>query len=208
MIVDNDGPGLSDNNTLWSAQANLTPVTMPVKYSNGQLSSYGKNGDQISPYVQLNEMGYKQNRRLNTDLSVVIDQDLDFLTKGLKVRGMFSYSGQSEHNTTHFKMPDIYIAKRRYGDGSLHTERTIEKKDESYGQQVIFNRNYYWELNGSYNRKFGDHSLGALMMFYLQSKSFSYKDGKNVNSVIGAIPYRNEALSGSVTYGYKVTTKK
>ena len=205
VIVDNDGPGLSDNNTLWSAQANLTPVTMPVKYSNGQLSSFGKNGDQISPYVQLNEMGYKQNRRLNTDLSVSIDQNLDFITKGLKVRGMFSYSGQSEHNTTHFKMPDVYIAKGRYGDGSLHTERTIEKRDESYGQQVIFNRDYYWELNSSYNRKFGDHSLGALMMFYLQSKSFSFKDGKNVESVIGSIPYRNEALSGRVTYGYKDT---
>ena len=43
------------------------------------------------------------------------------------------------------------------------------------------------------------------MMFYLQSKSFSFKDGKNVESVIGSIPYRNEALSGRVTYGYKDT---
>lgn len=205
VIVDNDGPGLSDNNSLWTAQANLTPVTMPVKYSNGQLSSFGKHGDQISPYVQLNEMGYKQNRRLNTDLSVIINQNLDFITKGLNLRGMFSYSGQSEHNTSHFKMPDVYIAKDRYADGSLHTERTIEKKDETYGQKVIFNRNYYWELNSSYNRKFGDHSLGALLMFYLQSKSYSYKDNKDIKTVIEAIPYRNEALSGRVTYGYKDT---
>lgn len=205
VMVDNDGPGLSDNGSLWSAQANLTPVTMPVRYSNGQLSSYGSNGSQISPYVQLNYMGYKQNRRLNTDLSVGINQNLDFITKGLNVRGLFSYSGQSEHNTSHTVMPDVYYADKRNADGTLQTTRTVSKKDETYSQKVIFNRNYYWELNGNYNRKFGDHSIGALLLFYLQSKSYSYKDGKNINSTISAIPYRNEALSGRVTYGYKDT---
>lgn len=205
VIVDNDGPGLSDNSTLWSAQANLTPVLLPVRYSNGQLSSFGKNGDEISPYVQLNYMGYKENRRLNTDLSVTLEQNLDFITKGLNVRGLFSYSGQSEHNTSHTMRPDLYLARERYADGSLHTERTLEKIDEQYSQNVIFNRDYYWELNGNYNRKFGDHSIGALVLFYLQSKSYSYKDGKNIDNTIAAIPYRNEALSGRLTYGFKDT---
>lgn len=97
-------------------------------------------------------------------------------------------------------MPDVYIAKDRYADGTLHTEKTIEKKDEEYKQKVIFNRNYYWELNSSYNRKFGDHSLGALLMFYLQSKSYSYKDGNNINSVINAIRYPYQSYTG-VPYG-------
>jgi len=204
VIVDNDGPGLDSNDDLWKAQANMTPVTVPVRYSNGQLASYGS-GDMLSPYVLLNYTGYKKNRRLNTDLSVTLNQNLDFITKGLSARGMFSYSGQSEHNTMYNLRPDVYLAKGRYADGSLHTEKTVEKQDEKYAQHVIFNRNYYWELNGNYNRKFGDHSVGALVMFYLQSKTYSYKDNADVTNSIQAIPYRNEALSGRVTYGYKDT---
>lgn len=200
VIVDNDGPGLSSNSTLWSAQANLTPVLLPVKYSNGQLSSYGSNGDEISPYVQLNYMGYKQNRRLNTDISVNLNQNLDFITKGLSASGLFAYSAQSEHNSSHTMRPDVYLAKKRNADGTLNTSRTLEKKDESYSEETSFDRSYYWEVKANYDRKFGDHSIGALAMFYMQSKWNS-----GATSTIAAIPKRNEALSGRVTYGYRDT---
>lgn len=39
------GYGDGDNNdALWAAQANLTPVTVPVKYSDGKLSAFGSMG--------------------------------------------------------------------------------------------------------------------------------------------------------------------
>ena len=212
VMVDNDGPGMrnvdsknnvvaaSDNNALWQAQANLTPVMLPVRYSNGLLAAYGKYADQISPYVQLNMTGYRESRRLDTDLSVAIDQNLSFITKGLRLRGLFSFSGESQHNVIRLKNPDLCLAKSRRADGTLDMERTVEKRDMSFSKYVYNARNYYWELNGSYNRKFGDHSVGALLLFYLQSKTNS-----NANDNIAAIPQRNEALSGRITYGYKDT---
>lgn len=200
VLVNNDGPGLSDNNYLWSAQANLTPVTMPVRYSNGMYSTYGDHSDEVSPYVQLNHMGYKENRRANTDLSVQLNQNLSFITKGLNIRGLFSYSAQADHNVMRSKNPDLYFASGRRADGSLILNRVREKKDLTFSKSVYNARSYYWELNTNYNRKFGDHSIGALLLFYLQSKTNS-----DANDNIAAIPQRNEALSGRLTYGYRDT---
>ncbi|MDP4205652.1 MAG: SusC/RagA family TonB-linked outer membrane protein, partial [Bacteroidota bacterium] len=41
-LVDQNRPGMGTTDQIWSAQANLTPLTVPVVYSNGQLPAYGK----------------------------------------------------------------------------------------------------------------------------------------------------------------------
>lgn len=108
------GYGDSDNNdALWTAQANLTPVTVPVKYSDGSLSAYGANGDQVSPYVQLNHTGYKERDRSTSKMNLNLRQELDMITKGLSVSALFSFTGNSYHNIYRLKMPDLYYAKDR-----------------------------------------------------------------------------------------------
>ena len=201
VIVNQNAPGFGDNNdALWQAQANLTPLTTPVKYSDGSLATYGANADELSPYVQLNYTGFKENRRLNTGLLVTLKQDLSFITKGLDIKGVFSYNGESQHNITRTKMPDLYYADGRNADGSLNLKRTREKKDLSFGKDVYSARSYYWELTGNYNRTFGEHRIGGLVLFYLQSNSNS-----DANDNLAAIPTRYESLSGRVTYGFKDT---
>ena len=201
VIVNQNAPGFGDNNdALWQAQANLTPFTTPVKYSDGSLATYGANADELSPYVQLNYTGFKENRRLNTGLLVTLKQDLSFITKGLDIKGVFSYNGESQHNITRTKMPDLYYADGRNADGSLNLKRTREKKDLSFGKDVYSARSYYWELTGNYNRTFGEHRIGGLVLFYLQSNSNS-----DANDNLAAIPTRYESLSGRVTYGFKDT---
>lgn len=166
VIVNQNAPGFGDNNdALWQAQANLTPLTTPVKYSDGSLATYGANADELSPYVQLNYTGFKENRRLNTGLLVTLKQDLSFITKGLDIKGVFSYNGESQHNITRTKMPDLYYADGRNADGSLNLKRTREKKDLSFGKDVYSARSYYWELTGNYNRTFGEHRIGGLVLF-------------------------------------------
>lgn len=60
-IVEDRAPGFGTNNdALWAAQAYLTPLTVPLRYSNGMLPAYGKNGEQISPYILLNHTGFKR----------------------------------------------------------------------------------------------------------------------------------------------------
>lgn len=201
VIVDQNAPGFGENNdALWQAQANLTPLTTPVRYSDGSLATYGANADELSPYIQLNYTGFKEKRRLNTALLVSLKQDLSFITSGLSANGKFSYSSESHHDITRSKMPDLYFADGRNADGSLNLKRTREKKDLSFGKSVFNSRSYYWELTANYDRTFGDHRVGGLVLFYLQSNSDS-----SANDNLSAIPKRYESLSGRVTYGYKDT---
>ena len=45
VFIKQNSPGFGDNNNaLWAAQANLPATMVPVRYSNGQLPSYGVNG--------------------------------------------------------------------------------------------------------------------------------------------------------------------
>lgn len=208
VIVDQNAPGFEykdkngnvTNDALFEAVATLTPVTVPIKYSDGSLSAYGTNEDQKSPYVLLNYSGFKEKRRMNTDLVVTVDQNLDFLTKGLALRGMFSYKNQSDHNITRYKSPDLYYASRRFADGTLDLNRTVSKHDLSFDKSTYVERQYYWELNANYNRAFGEHRIGGLVHFYLQTTTKS-----SANTNLEAIPKRYEALSGRATYGFKDT---
>ena len=39
-LVDMNRPGMGTTKEIWGAQASLTPLTVPVRYSNGQLPAY------------------------------------------------------------------------------------------------------------------------------------------------------------------------
>ena len=209
VMTNQNSPGLGNNSALWNAQAALTPVSLPVKYSTGQLASKGANAESgyelLSPYVQLNYTGFTETRNLTTNLMVDLSQDLDFITKGLKVRGLFSFTTNSEFYTTRSKMPDLYWANGRNAQGTLVMTKQVEKKDLSLSRSTDTDRTYYWQLNADYDRTFGDHAISGLLHFYLQSrtKSKDSDEDKNVSAVLKPIPRRYEALSGRVTYNYK-----
>lgn len=201
VIVNQNSPGYGDNNdALWGAQAGLPPLIVPVKYSDGTLGSFGTGTNEVSPYVQLNYTGFKEKRRLDTNLIATLSQNLDFITKGLSVNGKFSYKGGAQHDITRSKMPDIYYAEDRNPDGSLNKKRVKEKSDLSFSKSVYNSRQFFWELNAHYKRVFGDHRIGAQMRFELQNTTNS-----SANDNLSAIPVRYESLSSAIRYSYKDT---
>lgn len=77
-IVEDRAPGFGTNNdALWAAQAYLTPLTVPLRYSNGMLPAYGKNGEQISPYILLNHTGFKKGNRTTMNINFTLRQDFE-----------------------------------------------------------------------------------------------------------------------------------
>lgn len=201
-IVESRGPGIGDNNDdLWTAQANLTPLTVPVKYSNGTLAAFGRNGYEISPYVQLNHTGFKQANRTTINVNLTIHQDFDKWIKGLSARAMFSYNNSNEHQTFRRKFPDLYKAVGRYNDGSLMTRRTVSQSNLSFSKSASSNRRYYFESQVVYNRQFAeDHRVGGLIHYYMQSSINTLS-----NDEISSIPEKYQAVSGRLTYSYKDT---
>src|SRR3546814_7627914 len=74
-LVDQNRPGIGTTRDIWRAQASLTPLLVPVKYSNGQFPSYGA-GINTSPLVQLNETGFLTNRDNRIESVIKVEQDM------------------------------------------------------------------------------------------------------------------------------------
>lgn len=173
VFVKQNAPGFGDDNkALWTAQANLPATMVPVRYSNGQLPSYGVNGDQMSPYVQLNYTGYKAIERYSAKSNITLKQDLGMLLKGLSVQGLFSLMTNGSHTIKNTITPDLYFADPkmgRYTDGSLRTQKKVEKVDLISEQLSSSDRQYYFELQTNYERIFNkDHRVTGLLHYYFQ----------------------------------------
>jgi TonB-linked SusC/RagA family outer membrane protein len=202
VISEQNSPGYGDNNNaLWSAQANLTPVTVPVKYSNGQMAAYGSNGNQITPYALLNYTGYDRVSKNTVNLKMRLTQNLDVITKGLDVNGLFSWTYYGSHSSGRSKMPELYYATGRQNDGSLITKKTVSESDASYWQSAYIERSLYFEGQINYNRLFNDkHRITGLVHAYRQDERNSSGSGYD-----DVIPVRYQAISGRATYSYKDT---
>ena len=195
-------PGFGDDNSaLWGAQANLTPVTVPVIYSNGALPAYGGNDDQRSPYVLLNYTGYKKYYGNSNNLILKINQNLERLTPGLEAEALLSLNANSTMNQNRLKSPDLYRADKRLRNGALDLTRTVNYSDPVFNHTSAVDRRINFEMRVNYQRAFRDaHRLTGLLHYYMDDTRSS-----TATTDMESIPKRYIGLSGRVTYSYKDT---
>lgn len=157
---------------------------LPFTGTDGLASYYGK-GARI-----------KTTNVLNVDL--VLDQKLDFITKGLSVKLKGSYNSSysnvkrassSVANYTPIVGDDGSISFRKSGSDS---QLSYSESADDFGKA----RDWYMELALNYNRKFGDHNVTALAL-YNQSKKY-YPGGTYTY-----IPSGYVGFVGRVTYDWK-----
>lgn len=137
------------------------------------------------------------NNSLNADL--VLDQKLDFITKGLsfKLKGsynssftVYKYLSGGTEMTYNPVLSSEGIVNLRPVDGSKYT-------DVSYSSGTGKSRDWYMEAGLNYNRSFGNHNVGALLL-YNQSKEYYYS-----NTEYPDVPRGYVGLVGRVTYDWK-----
>lgn len=135
------------------------------------------------------------NNKLNIDL--VLNQKLDFLTKGLSFKIKGSYN--SSFNVNKYGSGGTVMSYNPVllDDGTVGLRPVDGSKDTdiSYSYGTGRSRDWYMEAGFNYNRTFGDHTVGGLLL-YNQSKSYypgTYSD----------IPTGYVGLVGRVTYDYK-----
>lgn len=198
-IINQNAPGFGDNNNaLWTAQANLTPVTVPIRYSDGNLPAFGINGNEISPYVLLNHTGFKYNNRGTTKINFSLNQDLEAITPGLKFHALYSYLTNNGHSMIRRKMPDLYKAYGRYNDGTLMIQRTVSQQSVSFMKSTFYDRKHYFESRLNYDKSIGEHRFGGLIHYYMSDFQTSEADNE-----INSIPKRYQAVSGRITYAFQ-----
>lgn len=202
VMVTQNFPGYGNNSqALWDAQANLTPVTVPITYTSGQLPAYGPNNDQISPYVLLNYSGFKKYYNNTTKLNLQFQQDLSMITKGLNFTALFNMNTNSELTTTRTKTPALYYALTRKRDGSLALEKKRDSSEPNFYPSTMVDRKYYGEAHLNYERVFNKvHRVTGLVHYYMED----FISSRNATDLT-AIPKRYMGFSSRFAYSYNDT---
>jgi TonB-linked SusC/RagA family outer membrane protein len=197
-LVDQNRPGIGNTSTIWNAVANMTPMLIPVVYSNGQFPSFS-DGTSVSPYVLLNETGYQTNRDNTIESLLNLEQDLSILLDGLKVTGSLSFDNFNNHVTLRYKMPDLYFASdRNWQTGELMTAKTVLASPMSFGSSSYGTRTIYAEARINYDKIVREkHRIGALALY--QQKDYQRTDRYDE---LLSIPKRNQGIAGRLTYSY------
>lgn len=202
VIVNNAFPGYGDNNqALWDAQANMTPVTVPVVYSDGTLPAYGADATQQNPYILLNYTEYKKKSEMTNSVRLKLTQDFDQWVKGLKVDALMSISTYSSLLQTQLKTPALYYAIGRKKDGTLDLIEKVSKADDKYSSTNLTTRKIYFEGRVNYERLFNEkHRVGGLLLYYMDD----FVTGE-AQDLIASIPKRYTGLAARATYSFKDT---
>ena len=203
-IVDMNRPGIGDTKTIWNACANITPLTVPVRYSNGQNPSYGQ-GDYASPAVLLNETGFYTDRQNTIESLLKVEQNLDMLLKGLKITGAVAFDVYNDHFTGRTKFPELYLAyDRNWNTGELITRKTVEAIPMTFSSNAYGIRTVYAEAKADYDAIIREkHRVGALFLY--QQRDYQRTDAQNLypnTAELYSIPKRNQGIAGRLTYSY------
>jgi TonB-linked SusC/RagA family outer membrane protein len=174
-----------------------------------------------NPYNTLNYGQFNKDlgSRLFTDL--ILNQDLGFLLKGLKVMGKFSVSSTFNNRqlTANPTFPQYQIDYNKVGVDILDNATGLPKPggdgkvdsnpwtrmspaegaeywetppiDINVGGLNSYSSDYYYEVSLNYANTFGKHSVSGLGLFNRQQKNNGAQ-----------FPYFNEGLVGRATYDY------
>lgn len=203
-------PGNANTDAMWNTQSMLTPITVPVRYSTGQLAAYssGFDGAGISPYVLLNYSGRFSGQNYSGKQTLALTHDFSDWVENLKLRmqGAFdNYSWKTESRTI---LPDLYLATGRNVWGNLLLTRTIDARSPQYSNSKRISRKYHFESTLTWDRLVAEnHRLSALLYYYMSDSQDTY-DADNASAgrrALEALPKRYQGLSSRLTYGYKDT---
>ncbi|WP_226995440.1 SusC/RagA family TonB-linked outer membrane protein, partial [Candidatus Symbiothrix dinenymphae] len=167
--------------------------------------NYG-NGDYINPYAE-SLKGYKDYSTNTTSTQFEVKQNLDMLTKGLKVRAMVNMNRFSEFTVTRQYKPFFYNLTTFDLLDNSYTLRRLNPTGSNAGSETLnytpgvrnINTAFYLETAAEYNTVVNDkHSLNALLVYIMrQTKQVSASTDLQLS-----LPNRNMGVSGRLAYNY------
>lgn len=159
------------------------------------------------PFSDWYGKGYKRNNRNTLNLDLVLNQKLDFITKGLEVEVKASYNGSFDANLIRSASPEIRQPWFRCDvDNTAPLDSTVVYRIGSMGGELGFaesrgkTMNWQGELALRYQRKFKKHEVSGLLL-YSQSKIYYPTFGGRAMNYQD-IPRGYVGFVGRATYNY------
>src|SRR5690606_24112325 len=111
---------------------------------------------------------------------------------------MFSFDADNSHVIQRTREGDLYRAtgRDRFGVPQL-TRYWDGQEDLNYNTVSGGDRRIYLQADISYNRIFGKHSVGGLLLYNQQDFV-----NANATNAIAGLPYRFQGLVSKLSYGY------
>jgi TonB-linked SusC/RagA family outer membrane protein len=204
QIGNSKGPNASSSDILWQTW-NVDPVSFPAYYPAEDGDTHIRFGNAIlsgsslytNPYANMLN-SFKEDNYSTINTSLHFDQDLSSLTKGLNITALINWKAYSDSYYSRSLTPYYY----RVIDGSWSAKNpdqyTLEQVGPSGTDYISqsgitrYNDNtFYLDTRLNYNRRFGDHNVGAMLMYMMREFRSD------------VLPNRNQGLSGRITYDYQ-----
>lgn len=207
---DYSGP-IYEGSQIYSMITQTSPVLYPPYYQPDKANEttpyllYGNydTGNYLNPYAEMTR-GYKDRNQSLMMAQVELNQDLKFITEGLKARFMFNtnrrsdYAVKRQYNPYYFSVGSYDPLTDTYVLSALNPDDGTDylTSDEA-GKTVTTNT--YLETAVNYDRIFGEkHAVSGLMVFTMRSELTS----TDSDDVQGSLPTRNMGLAGRFTYSF------
>lgn len=192
---------------------NSNPVDFPAVYEPDAANQYTEHilfgntyaGGSLkqNPYAAM-VRGYEDRNETTITAQATLQQDLKFITKGLRFQAKASVNTWSKYASRRSYSPYYY-------DLESYNQITGEYKlfalNPTSGQPYLGDVDpvrdadgiYYSEARLNWDRTFGHHTVGLMTVGMMQEKLLT---GGNSRSIYETLPERNMGNSGRVTYDY------
>lgn len=200
------------SSSLYGGAMGINPVYYPLEMPNG--ASSGRNKDALlNPYSLLSRGGYSRefSNKLNSNLRVT--QDLGFAnwSKGLTATAMIAFDVFNSRNLRYNRGESLYYFAGQQDDKGLWKEDTLFDDDGNYRYDTIressnelsfdsgnsINRSAYFESSINYDREFGAHRIGGLLLMN-QKVYWNLSAG----DIVSSLPYKQRGYAGRLTYSW------
>ena len=198
-----NAPGMGDTDT-WNSLFGYNAILTPVMYSNGYVPmiNMGRDDLRTNPWVMTTQTGYHEEWNNNVQTNVTLEQDLKFITKGLKFTGRFGYDTYNYNWINHDQQPDRWYANGRDKDtGEIIFDKIKDKVDMNQSSGNDGSRREFLDLLLHWDRSFLQaHNFGANLKYTYDENIQTQNIGDDIKN---SVSRKNMALAGQVTYNYK-----
>lgn len=171
----------------------FTPWRYPAYNPDGTFGMY--DGSPMNPLVLLAQGGYDRKWDNNVNGNITLEHKLDFITKGLKVRGVMALTNRWGSTRTVHRNNNDFLAF--YHDAETDTYKPVNQYVYVLKPMVVNESAAvpYLQINSrvdlSYNRKFGGHNVSGLLL----ANWYTARSGAST-------PSNSVSYSGRFSYDY------
>lgn len=193
-----NSPGLGDAD-VWGELFGYTAIRTPLLYSNGRVPAVGT-GNKTNPWVAATQTGFNENWENVIQTNITLEQNLKFITKGLKFVGRFGYDTYNNNHINRRKWPEQWSAGRsRDENGNLVFKKISDSSNMHQESGSSGNRREFLDMMLNWERGFKAHHLNATLKYTQDSYIKTQDLGDDLKNGVNR---RNQGLAGRIAYNW------